>query len=169
MGRYIHCPWEAPLSLLSACRVALMPATYKADKQQPGTKAALAAADLRRQLRAAAMESMPGAQRTASRRYPHRVLTDLEAARRKTLEAVLEVRRGVGRAMVLPSGHEALRLEDGGLAVLITRKDFREMAAVPLTVQTPDETRDPRRRPKRDPLSVAMADSQSGYERMLSH
>eukprot|EP00961_Rhodomonas_salina_P185207 2500925-Rhodomonas_salina.1 len=111
------------------------------------------------------MESMPGAKRTQDR-YAHRVLMDLEGARRKTLEAVLEVRRGAGKGMVLRDGNEGLRLEDGRVAVLITRKDYREMSKVPITNQTPDETRDPRRRPKRDPLSVAMADAQSGYDRL---
>ncbi|EKX42215.1 hypothetical protein GUITHDRAFT_74169 [Guillardia theta CCMP2712] len=68
---YIHCPWEAPVTLLASSGVAL------------------------------------------GRNYPHRIIADLEGARTRSLAAVNAVRCGVGKAMVLPDGHERMILPDG--------------------------------------------------------
>jgi hypothetical protein len=38
--------------------------------------------------------------------YAQRILVDLEAARRRSFAAVMEVRRGAGKDYILPSGHE---------------------------------------------------------------
>ena len=59
-AEYIHCPWEAPLSMLASAGVAL------------------------------------------GRSYPRRVITDLEAGRKQSLDAVITVRQGVGKAFILP-------------------------------------------------------------------
>jgi hypothetical protein len=66
---------------------------------------------------------------TLGRHYPRRIVTDLEAARRGSLEAVVAMRRGAaGRRYVLPDGHDALPLPDGRFARAITRVDYRQMA-----------------------------------------
>jgi hypothetical protein len=98
-SEYIHCPWEAPLTMLAAAGVAL------------------------------------------GRNYPLRCIKDLEAARKQSLDAVIQVRRGVGSSFILPDGNEKLRLPDGRTVRLITRVDYREMAKTPLTKQTADESR----------------------------
>jgi hypothetical protein len=110
------------------------------------------------------------------RAYPRRAPADLEAARRRSLAAVLAVRASpAGRRLVLPDGHELLRLPDGRAARLITRVDYREPAAGPpggggggggpLTRQTPDERRDPRRRARPGPLATALADAERAHAR----
>ena len=78
---YIHCPWEAPASVLAGAGVVL------------------------------------------GRDYPKRVLVDLDGARQESLEAVLEVRQN-NPGVCLRSGHEKLVLDNGNVAVLITRKDY---------------------------------------------
>ena len=78
---YIHCPWEAPASVLAGAGVVL------------------------------------------GRDYPKRVLVDLDGARQESLEAVLEVRHN-NPEVILRSGHERLVLDNGNVAVLITRKDY---------------------------------------------
>jgi deoxyribodipyrimidine photo-lyase len=89
--------------------------------------------------------------------YPQRVLTDLEASRRRSHDAVMSVRRGVGKQHVLPSGHEFITLDNGQNAVLITRSDFREGKIT--TRQTAEAKWDIRRRERPDDLSLAMRDS----------
>ena len=90
------------------------------------------------------------------RSYPKRVVVDLEAARRRSHEAVMAVRRGPGAAHVLPSGHEALALDDGRPVVLITREDYREGRIT--TRQTADAKWDASKRPRQDGLSCVMRD-----------
>ena len=90
--------------------------------------------------------------------YPQRVLTDLEAARRRSHEAVMVVRKGVGKQNILPSGHEVVELDNGQRAVLITRSDYREGKIT--TRQTAEAKWDVRRRDRTDNLSLAMRDSQ---------
>ena len=90
--------------------------------------------------------------------YPQRVLTDLEAARRRSHEAVMTVRKGVGKRHILPSGHEVIELDNGKRAVLITRSDYREGKIT--TRQTAEAKWDVRRRDRGDDLSLAMRDSQ---------
>jgi deoxyribodipyrimidine photo-lyase len=90
--------------------------------------------------------------------YPARIVTDLEAARRRSHEAVMSVRKGEGKRFILPSGHEWLDLGGGQRAVLITRQDFREGAI--LTRQTAEAKWDVRRRNRDDLLSLAVRDSE---------
>jgi len=125
-SEFIHCPWEAPLTMLAAASVAI------------------------------------------GRNYPQRCIKDLDAARKLSLDAVVDIRRGLGKPFVLKDGNEKLQLPDGRLVRLITRVDYREMSSVSLTKQTADESRDPRRRPRRDPMSVAIADIQANHDRMVS-
>jgi hypothetical protein len=89
--------------------------------------------------------------------YAQRILVDLEAARRRSFAAVMEVRRGAGKDYILPSGHEAMALDNGQRAVLITRVDFREGKLT--TRQTAESKWDERRRERTDDLSRAMQDS----------
>lgn len=70
-SEYIHCPWEAPMTLLVSCGVSL------------------------------------------GRTYPSRCILDLEGARKSALNAVLDVRRGVGKEFVLRDGNERMKLPDG--------------------------------------------------------
>ena len=112
---YIHCPWEAPATMLARAGVAF------------------------------------------GRDYPRRIVVNLDEARRTSLRAVLEVRRGVGAKYVLPDGNEALPLpEPGRTARCITRVDYRAMSEEPLTKQTAAAPWDPSRRARRDPLSMAL-------------
>ena len=77
--------------------------------------------------------------------YPSRCVVNLELARRRSHEAVMEVRRSAeGSKRILKSGHEVKILGGGRTAVLITRIDYREGKIS--TRQTADETRDPKRR-----------------------
>ena len=89
--------------------------------------------------------------------YPSRIVVNLEQARRRSHEAVMEVRRSKeGQECIAKSGHEIIRLPprrsggggggggEGRTAVLITRVDFREGKIS--TRQTPDERLDGRRR-----------------------
>ena len=78
--------------------------------------------------------------------YPGRIITDLDSARLRSLKAVLRVRNGPGRAFVLPCGNERLDLAHGRYARLITRVDYRENAAAPVTKQTAEARWDRRRR-----------------------
>ena len=97
--------------------------------------------------------------------YPPRVITDLEAARRASHDAVMAVRNSaVGRRHVLPSGHEWRELEDGRKVTLITRVDFREGKIE--TRQTAEAKWDVRRREKGDLLSVAMRDAVREHENL---
>lgn len=69
---YIHCPWEAPPTVLASAGVVL------------GTT------------------------------YPHRMITDVEEARRNSLAAVVELRSSLqGAPYVMLDGNEALPLPDG--------------------------------------------------------
>ena len=98
--------------------------------------------------------------------YPARVLTDLEAARKTSHKAVMDVRQSAeGRPHVLPSGHEQLTLEDGQRVVLITRVDYREGKIE--TRQTAEAKWDKSRRERSDLLSVAMGDSQREHDAHL--
>ena len=91
---YIHCPWEAPPTMLAKARVVL------------------------------------------GRDYARRVVTDLEGALRRSVEWVVELRRGPGKPFVLPDGNEAMPLPDGRLARCITRVDYRVDSDKPLTKQS---------------------------------
>ncbi len=83
--------------------------------------------------------------------FPQRVVTDLEAARKRSHAAVMAVRRGVGKRFALPSGHEWYELDSGRRVVLITRQDYREGGVTRegeritgdeiLTRQTPEQAR----------------------------
>ena len=98
--------------------------------------------------------------------YPARVITDLEAARRRSHDAVMTVRKSDdGAKHVLPNGHEWLELDNGQRAVLITRIDYREGKIA--TRQTAEAKWDVRRREKGDLLSRAMADSQREHDAHL--
>lgn len=103
-------------------------------------------------LRAACKLSMGGGG------YPARIVTDLEAARKRSHNAVMSVRNGIGKQFILPSGHEWIDIGNGKRAVLITRSDFREGSIT--TRQTPEAKWDKSRREKDDLLSMAMRDSQ---------
>ena len=48
------------------------------------------------------------------RTYPRRIVVDLDAAQKRSLDAVLDVRRGVGAWYVLPDGNEWLPLPEPG-------------------------------------------------------
>ena len=98
--------------------------------------------------------------------YPARVITDLEATRRRSHDAVMTVRKSDdGAKHVLPNGHEWLELDNGQRAVLITRIDYREGKIA--TRQTAEAKWDVRRREKGDLLSRAMADSQREHDAHL--
>ena len=71
---YIHCPWEAPATMLAKAGVAF------------------------------------------GRNYPKRIIVNLDEARRRSLQAVLEVRRGPGAKYVLPDGNEVRQAAVGGAA-----------------------------------------------------
>ena len=66
---------------------------------------------------------------------------------------------------VLPDGNEALTLPDGRLARCITRVDYKVNAKEPMTKQTAGEAWDIRRRPARDDMAVAMAETTSHAQR----
>eukprot|EP00308_Calcidiscus_leptoporus_P011861 CAMPEP_0119359834 /NCGR_PEP_ID=MMETSP1334-20130426/7618_1 /TAXON_ID=127549 /ORGANISM="Calcidiscus leptoporus, Strain RCC1130" /LENGTH=715 /DNA_ID=CAMNT_0007374575 /DNA_START=14 /DNA_END=2158 /DNA_ORIENTATION=+ len=104
------------------------------------------------------------------RGYPHRVIEDLEAARRLSHDAVMRVRRSeVGKRFVLPSGHEWYELDTGKRVILITRQDYREGSVTRegvevsgneiITRQTAEPKWDLRRRERTDMLSRALQDS----------
>jgi hypothetical protein len=121
---FIHCPWEAPATMLARAGVAF------------------------------------------GRDYPRRIITNLDEARRTSLRAVLDVRRGPGAKYILPDGNESLPLpEPGRTARCITRVDYRAMSEEPLTKQTAAAPWDASRRPRRDPLSVALDESAALSER----
>lgn len=97
--------------------------------------------------------------------YAARIITDLEAARRKSHGAVMTVRKSpCGAAHVLPSGHEWLEV-GGKRVVLITRVDFREGKIT--TRQTAEVQWDKSRRERGDTLSLAMRDSEREAEAHL--
>ena len=121
---YIHCPWEAPATMLARAGVAF------------------------------------------GRDYPRRIVVNLDEARRISLKAVLDVRRGPGAKYILPDGNEALPLpEPGRVARCITRVDYRAMSEEPLTKQTAAAPWDISRRARRDPLSVALDECAALSER----
>ena len=91
--------------------------------------------------------------------YPARVITDLEAARRRSHEAVMKVRRSAeGVKHVLPSGHEWVALENGQRVTLITRRDFKEGQIS--TRQTAEAKWDKSKRERGDLLGMAIKDSE---------
>ncbi|KAH8088744.1 FAD binding domain of DNA photolyase [Aureococcus anophagefferens] len=76
-------------------------------------------------------------------------------------DAVLAVRASPeGRKFVLSDGSEALPLRCGRTVRLITRVDFREDSKKPVTVQVPDESRDPKRRAPEDTMGRLLWDEQ---------
>ena len=107
--------------------------------------------------------------------FPQRVVTDLEAARKRSHAAVMAVRRGVGKRFALPSGHEWYELDSGRRVVLITRQDYREGAFTRegeqisgddiITRQTPEQKWDKTRREKTDMLSSVIRDCEGLHER----
>jgi deoxyribodipyrimidine photolyase len=76
--------------------------------------------------------------------YTRRVVKDLERAHRKNFNAVMNIRDGIGNKYILPSGHEGIVLDNGKVAVCITRVDYREKEIC--TFQTPEEKWDKRKR-----------------------
>lgn len=94
--------------------------------------------------------------------YPSRLVVDLEAARRRSHEAVMEVRRGAGARFILASGHEWTELPGGRRGVLITREDFREGKIT--TRQTAAQKWDKSKRERSDLLGCALQDSARLHE-----
>ena len=100
------------------------------------------------------------------RHYPKRIVLDLEDARRKSLKAVVDVRRAHPE-YVLPDGNEALPLpEPGRTARCITRVDYRMMSEEVVTRQTAAAPWDASRRRRRDPMSRALDDAAALSERI---
>ena len=100
------------------------------------------------------------------RDYPKRIVSDLEDARRKSLKAVVDVRRAHPE-YVLPDGNEALPLpEPGRTARCITRVDYRMMSEEVVTRQTAAAPWDASRRQRRDPMSRALDDAAALSERI---
>lgn len=100
------------------------------------------------------------------RTYPRRVVVDLDAAQKRSLDAVLDVRRGVGARYVLPDGNEWLPLpEPGRSARCITRVDYRAMTGEVMTRQTAAAPWDKSRRARRDPMSRALDEAAAESER----
>jgi len=99
------------------------------------------------------------------RTYPRPIVTDLEKARLESLDAVIEIRRGVGKEYVLPCGNERLYLEDGREARLITRVDYREMASKPVTEQRAADKWDKRKRDMWGASHAVMKDFVSQFEK----
>merc|ERR1712032_661896 len=82
-----------------------------------------------------------------SRSYPRRLITNLEAARQRTHDWVLAVRRtSEGRSCVMKDGNDMLVLHDGRVARLITRVDFRTDCKRPVTFQSAETKWDRRQR-----------------------
>ena len=121
---FIHCPWEAPSTVLAGAGVVL------------------------------------------GRTYPRPIVANLEKARLNSLDAVVELRSGVGAPYVLKDGNETLLLDDGREARLITRIDFREMASRPITEQRAADKWDKSKRDMWGPAHSVMRDSISHYEKM---
>ena len=100
------------------------------------------------------------------RTYPRRIVVDLDAAQKRSLDAVLDVRRGVGARYVLPDGNEWLPLpEPGRSARCITRVDYRAMTGEVMTRQTAAAPWDKSRRARRDPMSRALDEAAAESER----
>ena len=78
-----------------------------------------------------------------------------------SLKAVLDVRRGPGKAHVCAdTGHEQLLLPNGKKVKLITRIDYKLESKTPLTEQRAEVKWDMSKRDKSDFLSVAMKQMQ---------
>jgi deoxyribodipyrimidine photolyase len=136
---HIHQPWRAPASLLAGARVQLV----HCGAGRPRAHAAL------------------GLRPDGTGCYPHRVIRNLDRARQVAHDAVLAVRASPeGRKFVLSDGSEALPLRCGRTVRLITRVDFREDSKKPVTVQVPDESRDPKRRAPEDTMGRLLWDEQ---------
>ena len=114
---FIHCPWEAPPTLLAAAGVRLLRRNRGVGgKGGPPTHEWLG---------------------LHTRSYPHRIITNLEVARQRTHDWVLAVRNtSEGRSYVMPDGNDMMLLHDGRVARLITRVDFRTDGKRPLTFQS---------------------------------
>ena len=100
------------------------------------------------------------------RTYPRPIVRDLEKARLNSLDAVVELRSGVGADYVLKDGNESLLLNDGRQARLITRVDFREMSSRPLTEQRAADKWDKRKRDMWGPAHSVMRDMVSHFQTM---
>ena len=136
---HIHQPWRAPASLLAGAGVQLV----HCGAGRPRAHAAL------------------GLRPDGTGCYPHRVIRNLDRARQVAHDAVLAVRASPeGRKFVLSDGSEALPLRCGRTVRLITRVDFREDSKKPVTVQVPDESRDPKRRAPEDTMGRLLWDEQ---------
>eukprot|EP00729_Bicosta_minor_P016163 gene16163-16923_t len=128
---YIHCPWEAPRTTLAGAGVSLRKVRWSSSGRHP-------------------VLPVGGS-------YPQRCMTDLKAARIASLKAVLDVRRGPGRAHVCKhSGHEQLLLPNGRMVKLITRKDYKLEPDTPLTEQRAEDKWDISKRDKPDFLSATI-------------
>lgn len=89
--------------------------------------------------------------------YPHRLVKNLQSARKRAHKAVMEVRRSEnGQQYLLSDGNEFIHLPDGRRARCITRRDFRFNEDDPVTFQTPGEAWDARTRKTRRPLEGVM-------------
>jgi hypothetical protein len=66
------------------------------------------------------------------------------------------------RKYILPDGNDALPLPDGRWARAITRVDYREMAALPMTKQSAADLWDRSKRPLRDAMSQTMREGMAG-------
>lgn len=130
---FIHCPWEAPRGTLAGAGVSLRRITWSRSGRHPVVA--------------------PGA-------FPSRCITDLEGARKTSLDAVLEVRRTLGKQNLCADGNEKMVLASGHTAKLITRVDYREDSPVPLTRQTAEAKWDKTRREKKDVVSMTMSSMQ---------
>ena len=96
--------------------------------------------------------------------YYRRIVKDLEKAHEKNFRAVMKIREGIGKDCILPSGHEAIRLDNGRTAVCITRVDYREKKLC--TFQTPEEKWDKRKRLAHgDTRGHAMKQEMLNYQR----
>ena len=139
---HIHSPWDAPLTMLAGAKLRLV---HCGDARSPRSHAHLG-------LRANNNNNNNngGLAGGTTSLYPHRVLVDLDKARRRTHDAVLAVRRSpAGQALISSDGTERIQLADGRTVKLITRIDFREDSDKPITFQTADADRDKaRRRPQ---------------------
>ena len=79
----------------------------------------------------------------------------------------MKIRNGIGKKYVLPSGHEAIPLDNGRTAVCITRVDYREGEIK--TYQTAEEKWDKKRRLKTgDFVSGVLREVVDQYDRMYS-
>ena len=115
--QFIHCPWEAPPTLLTAAGLRLLRRNHGiGGKGGPPTHEWLG---------------------LHTHSYPRRIITNLEVARQRSHDWVIAVRNtSEGRSYVMKDGNDMLVLHDGRVARLITRVDFRTDSKRPMTFQS---------------------------------